>query len=222
MVVLIITRHGNTRKCEKPSYMMSQLNWKSFLFLNAVTQERHAWLQVRILLTSNMQTYMQRYPSSVKGQSCNLCIHGFKSHLLLHMMPVAQRQSFSPLKRYMRAKHLLVTGSNPVRHQSIVENLYNTSVLLSGDRNGLQNRKIWVQPDLSGLDTLQGCQIGYRFSMANSKNSEFNRYRDDLFCSYCHRQCKSLNSLKQHETRCVKNPDMNKHACGFKIAYDRG
>ena len=58
--------------------------------------------------------------------------------------------------------------------------------------------------------------------MANSKNSEFNRYRDDLFCSYCHRQCKSLNSLKQHETRCVKNPGMNKHACGFKIAYDRG
>ena len=42
MVVLIITRHGNTRKCEKPSYMMSQLNWKSFLSLNAVTQERHA------------------------------------------------------------------------------------------------------------------------------------------------------------------------------------
>ena len=94
MVVFIITRHGNTRKCEKPSYMMSQLNWKSFLSLNAVTQERHACCR-------------------------------FESYW----------------------------------HQSFSENLYNTSVLLSGDRNGLQNRKIWVQPDLSGLDTLQGCQI---------------------------------------------------------------
>ena len=31
--------------------------------------------------------------------------------------------------------------------------------------------------------------------------------RDDLFCRYCNRQCKNLNSLKQHECRCKLNPN---------------
>ena len=42
---------------------------------------------------------------------------------------------------------------------------------------------------------------------------EQNRIRDDLFCNFCGKQCKSLNSLKQHSTRCPQNPnrkDFNK------------
>lgn len=42
---------------------------------------------------------------------------------------------------------------------------------------------------------------------------ELNRIRDDLFCDFCGKQCKSLNSLKQHSTRCPQNPnrkDFNK------------
>ena len=33
-----------------------------------------------------------------------------------------------------------------------------------------------------------------------------NEKRDDLFCKYCGKQCKNLNSLKQHEVRCKNNP----------------
>ena len=35
---------------------------------------------------------------------------------------------------------------------------------------------------------------------------ELNRIRDDLFCEFCGKQCKSLNSLRQHSTRCSHNP----------------
>mgnify|MGYP001766121046 CR=1 FL=1 len=34
-----------------------------------------------------------------------------------------------------------------------------------------------------------------------------NEPREELFCKYCHKQCKNLNSLKQHELRCKLNPD---------------
>ena len=42
---------------------------------------------------------------------------------------------------------------------------------------------------------------------------ERNRIRYDLFCNFCGKQCKNLNSLKQHSTRCSQNPnhkDFNK------------
>lgn len=38
------------------------------------------------------------------------------------------------------------------------------------------------------------------------KRKSLNENRDDLFCQYCGKQCKNLNSLKQHEVRCKKNP----------------
>lgn len=34
-----------------------------------------------------------------------------------------------------------------------------------------------------------------------------NTLRDDLFCQFCGKQCKNLNSLNQHSTRCVNNPN---------------
>lgn len=37
--------------------------------------------------------------------------------------------------------------------------------------------------------------------------NKFNEIRDDLFCTYCGKQCKSINSLHQHECRCKKNPN---------------
>lgn len=43
--------------------------------------------------------------------------------------------------------------------------------------------------------------------MANHINSNFNVLHDDLFCEYCGKQCKSINSLKQHSIRCSKNPN---------------
>jgi hypothetical protein len=42
--------------------------------------------------------------------------------------------------------------------------------------------------------------------------NEFNRPRDDLYCTYCKKLCKNLNSLKQHELRCSKNINRNESA----------
>lgn len=36
---------------------------------------------------------------------------------------------------------------------------------------------------------------------------ELNKIREDIFCRFCGKQCKNLNSLYQHETRCKNNPD---------------
>ena len=48
---------------------------------------------------------------------------------------------------------------------------------------------------------------------------EVNRIRDDLFCGFCGRQCKSLNSLNQHSTRCPKNP--NRKAFNALLDYSK-
>lgn len=37
------------------------------------------------------------------------------------------------------------------------------------------------------------------------KNFKYNLPQDDLYCQYCGKKCKNLNSLKQHEIRCKKN-----------------
>lgn len=37
--------------------------------------------------------------------------------------------------------------------------------------------------------------------------STYNIERDDLFCRYCGKQCKTENSLKQHEIKCKDNPE---------------
>lgn len=36
---------------------------------------------------------------------------------------------------------------------------------------------------------------------------ELNKPRDDLFCEFCGKKCKNLNSLKQHSIRCPNNPN---------------
>lgn len=41
--------------------------------------------------------------------------------------------------------------------------------------------------------------------MAQSKESNFNKPQI-LYCQYCGKECKNLNSLKQHECRCALNP----------------
>ena len=49
--------------------------------------------------------------------------------------------------------------------------------------------------------------------------------RDDLFCQYCGKQCKNLNSLKQHEKRCKNNPNRIKLSPICKkgnIAWNKG
>ena len=46
-----------------------------------------------------------------------------------------------------------------------------------------------------------------------------NELRDDLFCQYCGKQCKNLNSLKQHECRCNKNP--NKIVSNALMTYNK-
>lgn len=46
--------------------------------------------------------------------------------------------------------------------------------------------------------------------MYNKKYNSTNRYlepRDDLFCPFCHKQNKNLNSYDQHRIRCKFNPD---------------
>lgn len=44
-------------------------------------------------------------------------------------------------------------------------------------------------------------------SKANSKINKSNELRNDLFCIYCGKQCKNLNSLRNHERLCKENPD---------------
>ena len=44
-------------------------------------------------------------------------------------------------------------------------------------------------------------------SKANNKINKSNELRNDLFCIYCGKQCKNLNSLKNHERLCKENPD---------------
>lgn len=41
--------------------------------------------------------------------------------------------------------------------------------------------------------------------------------RDDLFCKFCSKQCKNLNSLTQHEIRCKENP--NRISSSLLISY---
>lgn len=43
------------------------------------------------------------------------------------------------------------------------------------------------------------------------KFEKFNEKREDLFCQYCGKLCKNLNSLKQHEVRCKSNPNAIKN-----------
>ena len=45
------------------------------------------------------------------------------------------------------------------------------------------------------------------YTKANNATNKNLELRDDLFCKYCGKQCKNLNSLKQHEIRCNKNPN---------------
>lgn len=44
-------------------------------------------------------------------------------------------------------------------------------------------------------------------SKANNKINKSNELRNDLFCIYCGKQCKNLNSLRNHERLCKENPD---------------
>lgn len=46
--------------------------------------------------------------------------------------------------------------------------------------------------------------------------SKFNQENPNLFCRYCGKQCKSLNSLTNHERLCPKNPDR------VYISYTKG
>lgn len=45
------------------------------------------------------------------------------------------------------------------------------------------------------------------YTKDNNKSNKFLELRNDLFCRYCNKQCKNLNSLKQHELRCKFNPN---------------
>jgi hypothetical protein len=39
-----------------------------------------------------------------------------------------------------------------------------------------------------------------------AKQSDFNKFNIQ-HCQYCGKQCKNINSLKQHECRCNQNPN---------------
>lgn len=45
------------------------------------------------------------------------------------------------------------------------------------------------------------------YTKANNSTNPNLILRDDLFCQYCGKKCKNLNSLKQHECRCKNNPN---------------
>jgi very-short-patch-repair endonuclease len=39
------------------------------------------------------------------------------------------------------------------------------------------------------------------------KHKSYNKLRDDLFCQFCGKECKNLNSLRNHERLCKLNPN---------------
>lgn len=48
----------------------------------------------------------------------------------------------------------------------------------------------------------------------------FNK-NQQCFCQYCGRECKSINSLKQHECRCKENPNKIPHSGGWEKGKQR-
>ena len=46
----------------------------------------------------------------------------------------------------------------------------------------------------------------WKLSFQYNENNSFNK-EQKLYCQYCNKECKSLNSLKQHEIRCKINPN---------------
>lgn len=55
-------------------------------------------------------------------------------------------------------------------------------------------------------------------SKANNKTNKSNELHNDLFCIYCGKQFKNLNSLKNHERLCKENP--NRQISPF-VAYNK-
>ena len=55
---------------------------------------------------------------------------------------------------------------------------------------------------------IKNWKISYKNNLLNH-NEEFLNFNDQqqCFCKYCNKECKSLNSLKQHECRCKNNPN---------------
>lgn len=57
----------------------------------------------------------------------------------------------------------------------------------------------------------------------NTKESKFNQL-NICYCQYCGKECKSLNSLKQHESRCKNNPNRitNSGNQRGRVAWNKG
>ena len=71
--------------------------------------------------------------------------------------------------------------------------------------------KLFLIPVLLDYYILILINFLYRENKIMSRE-ELNRIRDDLFCAFCGKQCKSLNSLNQHSTRCSQNPNRKDNA----------
>ena len=59
------------------------------------------------------------------------------------------------------------------------------------------------------------------YTKKNNSTNKFLEHRDDLYCQYCGKQCKNLNSLKQHECRCKLNPNKIKDTLS-NIGWSKG
>ena len=61
---------------------------------------------------------------------------------------------------------------------------------------------VWCElnPNRSG-------KCNFKFNKEKNEIRKIDILRDDLFCQYCGKQCKNLNSLRQHEIRCKENPN---------------
>lgn len=61
-----------------------------------------------------------------------------------------------------------------------------------------------------------------RLHSSNDKRyfNEFDKSRDDLFCRYCKKQCRSRNSLINHERMCPQNPDKSFREKFNTVGYD--
>ena len=116
-----------------------------------------------------------------------------------------------------------------VKDGSVISLMDSGLVIFKGNKEGYGDTVIVQRPDnvevwYSNLKNINvslydyvssGYLLGescdnYLYLLYNKDNNAANKnliLRDDLFCKYCSKKCKNLNSLRQHEIRCKENPD---------------
>ena len=71
------------------------------------------------------------------------------------------------------------------------------------------------------IQNIENWKDSFKNSQYKNNNNFYEVNKEQiLYCQYCNKECKSLNSLKQHECRCKENPNRSKIISSF-IEYNK-